>query len=132
YVPRPPPPVLSAQHPPPPPHAPAFICGDAELTYAELNQQANRLARHLITLGAGPERLVAIAMPRSPDVIVALLAVLKAGAAYVPVDPDYPAERISFMLADAAPVVVLTSGAVAGGLPGGLPRVVPDDPVTVA
>ncbi len=83
------------------PHAPAVISGGAELTYAELNARANRLARHLITLGAGPERLVAIAMPRSADVIVAVLAVLKSGAAYVPVDPDYPPDRIAFMLADA-------------------------------
>ena len=72
----------------------------AELTYAELNARANRLARHLIGLGAGPERLVAIAMPRSPEMVVAMLAVLKSGAAYVPVDPDYPPDRNAFMLAD--------------------------------
>ncbi len=114
------------------PHAPAVIGAAAELTYAELNQRANQLARHLITLGAGPERLVAIAMPRSPDVIVALLAVLKSGAAYVPVDPGYPPDRIAFMLADTAPVAVLTTAAVAAALPGGMPLLVLDDPVTAA
>ena len=79
-------------------------------------------------MGAGPERLVAIAMPRSPDVIVALLAVLKSGAAYVPVDPGYPPDRIAFMLADTAPVAVLTTAAVTAALPGGMPLLVLDDP----
>ena len=103
-----------------------------QLTYAELNARANRLARHLIALGAGPERLVAIAMPRSADMIVAVLAVLKSGAAYVPVDPAYPADRIAFMLAETGPVAVLTTAAVAPALPGGLPLLVLDDPATAA
>src|SRR5205085_9271632 len=64
------------------PDAPAVIGGDGGLSYGELNARANRLARHLITLGAGPEHLVAVAMPRSPEMVVALLAVLKSGAAY--------------------------------------------------
>jgi len=114
------------------PHAPAVISGDAELTYADLNRRANRLARHLIALGAGPERLVAIAMPRSADLITAVLAVLKSGAAYVPVDPGYPAERIAFMLAESAPAAVLTTAAVAAALPGGLPLLVLDDPAMAA
>ncbi|MGH3287623.1 MAG: non-ribosomal peptide synthetase, partial [Streptosporangiaceae bacterium] len=98
-----------------------------------LNARANRLARYLVSLGAGPERLVAVAMPRSPDMIVAVLAVLKAGAAYVPVDPAYPADRIAYMLADAAPAVMVTSCQVAAGLPaGGVPLVVLDDPAIVA
>ena len=75
------------------PDAPAVLSAAAELTYGELNARANQLARYLITLGAGPERLVAIAMPRSAEMIVALLAVLKSGAAYVPVDPGYPPGR---------------------------------------
>jgi amino acid adenylation domain-containing protein len=114
------------------PHAPAVIGGGTELTYGELNRRANRLARHLVTLGAGPGRFVAIAMPRTPDVIVAILAVLKSGAAYVPVDPAYPADRIGFMLAESGPAAVLTTAAVAAGLPGGLPVLVLDDPATAA
>ncbi|MFI6763858.1 amino acid adenylation domain-containing protein [Micromonospora sp. NPDC050417] len=82
------------------------------LTYAELNARANRLARHLVAHGTGPETVVAIALPRTPDLVVALLAVLKAGGAYLPIDPDYPAERIAYMLADAAPVAVLTQRSV--------------------
>ncbi len=115
------------------PDATAVICDGTQLTYAELNARANQLARYLISLGAGPERLVAIAMPRSADMIVAVLAVLKAGAAYVPVDPAYPADRIAFMLADAAPVAVLTTTQLAGlDLPGGVRRIVVDDPATIA
>jgi non-ribosomal peptide synthetase component F len=114
------------------PHAPAVICGRAQLSYAGLNEAANRLARYLVSLGAGPERLVAVAMPRTPDMIVAVLAVLKAGAAYVPVDPAYPAGRIAFMIADASPVAVLTTTGVAAALPGKLPVLALDDPVTMA
>src|SRR5579872_6964231 len=113
------------------PDAPAGICADERLSYAELNARANRLARYLIGLGAGPERLVAIAMPRSADMLVAMLAVLKAGAAYVPVDPAYPAERIAFMLADTSPVAVLTTAEAGRDLPGGTPRVTLDDPAII-
>jgi nonribosomal peptide synthetase DhbF len=114
------------------PHALAVIGDGAELTYGELNARANQLARHLITLGAGPERLVAIAMPRCLDMMVAVIAVLKSGAAYVPVDPDYPPDRKTFMLTDTAPVTVLTTGEVAAALPDGLPLLVLDDPATAA
>jgi amino acid adenylation domain-containing protein len=113
------------------PHAPAVISAGTELTYAGLNARANRLARQLISLGAGPGRLVAIAMPRSADMITAVLAVLKSGAAYVPVDPGYPPGRIAFMLADTSPVAVLTTAAVAAALPGGLPVLMLDDPATL-
>ena len=95
-----------------------MIFDGGAVSYAELNARANRLARYLVSLGAGPERLVAVAMPRSAEMIVAVLAVLKAGAAYVPVDPAYPADRIGFMLADARPVAVLTT-VVAGQGPAG-------------
>ena len=76
------------------PDAAAVIFGARRLSYAELHRRANQLARHLVTLGAGPEQLVAIALPRSELSVVALLGVLKAGAAYLPIDLDYPAERI--------------------------------------
>ena len=114
------------------PDAPAVIYAGSEVTYAELDARAARLARYLAGLGAGPGRLVAIAMPRSAEMITAVLAVLKSGAAYVPVDPAYPPDRIAYMLDDAAPVAVLTVTDVAGTLPGRTPAVVVDDPATVA
>ncbi|MBB4677123.1 non-ribosomal peptide synthase/polyketide synthase [Crossiella cryophila] len=89
------------------PDAPAVISPQGTISFAELNARANRLARFLVGRGAGPERIVALALPRSVEIIVAQLAVLKAGAAFLPVDPAYPAERIEFMLADAKPVLVL-------------------------
>ena len=113
------------------PDAPAVIFEGTQVSYAELNARANRLARYLVSLGAGPERLVAVAVPRSAEMIVAVLAVLKAGAAYVPVDPAYPADRIAYMLADAGPVAVLTTAAAGGDLPGGVPQVILDDPATI-
>lgn len=89
------------------PHAVALLCGDKQLSYSELSERANRLARHLVAKGVRREVLVAVCLRRSTDLIVALLAILKAGAAYVPLDPDYPFERLAFMLEDtAAPVVV--------------------------
>jgi amino acid adenylation domain-containing protein len=105
--------------------------GDTALSYAELNARANRLARLLVEMGAGPERLVAVALERTVDLVVAVLAVLKAGAAYLPVDVRYPAERIEFMLTDASPVLVITTSAAAGVVRGGVPRVLLDDPETV-
>ncbi len=109
------------------PYAPAVAFGGVTVSYAELNTRASRLARHLITLGAGPERLVAIAMPRSPELIVAMLAVLKSGAAYVPVDPGFPPDRIAFMLTDTQAAIVLTTSSLAGSLPGAAPLIL-DDP----
>src|SRR5207237_60308 len=87
-----------------------------------------------IERGAGPERIVALALPRSVEIVVAELAVAKAGAAYLPVDPEYPEERIAFMLSDAAPVMVLTVAELASRLPAldGVPLVVLDEPATVA
>ncbi|UBI35099.1 MULTISPECIES: amino acid adenylation domain-containing protein [Streptomyces] len=89
------------------PDVPAVVCQDTELTYAELNSRANRLAHLLMGKGAGPERVVALKLPRSAEMVVAILAVLKSGAAYLPVDPGYPAERIAYMLDDTRPVLVL-------------------------
>ncbi|WP_084495016.1 non-ribosomal peptide synthetase [Nocardia shimofusensis] len=78
------------------------------LTYGELDARSNRLARRLVAAGVGPETLVAVSMARTPDLVVALLAVLKAGGGYLPVDPNYPADRIEYMLDDARPVCALT------------------------
>ncbi|MGH3982052.1 MAG: amino acid adenylation domain-containing protein, partial [Pseudonocardiaceae bacterium] len=97
------------------PNAPAAIVEGRVVSFAELNARANRLARLLVERGAGPERVVGLALPRSVDIVVAQLAVVKAGAAYLPIDPAYPAERIAFMVADAAPVAVLTLGDMARG-----------------
>ncbi len=84
------------------PDAEAVVLGDESLTYARLNARANRLARLLVERGAGPERLVALALPRSVELPVAVLAVAKTGAAYLPLDPAHPAERIAGTLDDAA------------------------------
>jgi amino acid adenylation domain-containing protein len=94
------------------PDAEAVVSGGVRLTYAEVNERANRLARLLVEHGAGPESRVAVMMDRSADLVVALLAVLKSGAAYVPIDPDYPADRISYMLADCEPLLLVTQQAV--------------------
>ncbi|MFK0026661.1 amino acid adenylation domain-containing protein, partial [Streptomyces sp. NPDC090798] len=99
------------------PDAFAVAGGGTELTYAELNARANRLARHLVGHGAGPERLIAVAVPRSVDLVVALLAVLKTGAGYVPIDPEYPGDRIAHMLQDADPVLVITDAETSRKLP---------------
>ncbi|MFC5722345.1 amino acid adenylation domain-containing protein [Streptomyces gamaensis] len=108
------------------PDATAVVCGEESLTYAGLSARANRLARHLATLGVRPGALAAVAVPRSLDLMVALLAVLKAGGAYLPLDPDYPAERLGYMLRDAAPVCVITD--TRGRVPAGdTPAVVLDE-----
>ncbi|CAG0937652.1 hypothetical protein TFLX_06601, partial [Thermoflexales bacterium] len=86
----------------------AIVLGDQQLTYASLDQRANQLAHHLQRLGVGPETLVGLYLERSPEVIIGLLGVLKAGGAYLPLDPLYPPERVAFMLEDAAVPVVLT------------------------
>ncbi|MEU7133061.1 amino acid adenylation domain-containing protein [Streptomyces sp. NPDC046261] len=109
------------------PDATALVHGTTTLTYRELNARANRLARLLSERGAGPERFVAIALERSVDLVVAQLAVVKAGAAFVPLDPGYPAGRLAYMLADAGPALLITSSAVAGGLPqADIPRLLLD------
>jgi len=93
------------------PQAIALELGDDQVSYRELNQRANRLARHLRNLGVGPETVVGVCLERSMDLVVALLGVLKAGGAYLPLDPGYPGERLRFMLADAqAPVLIARKG----------------------
>ncbi|MFJ9940165.1 non-ribosomal peptide synthetase [Streptomyces erythrochromogenes] len=89
----------------------ALVFGPTRLTYAELDARANRLAHGLAAAGAGPEDVVALALPRSAESLVAVLAVLKAGAAFLPLDADHPRERIAHMLADARPAAVLTNAA---------------------
>ncbi|OSZ55589.1 non-ribosomal peptide synthetase, partial [Streptomyces pharetrae CZA14] len=91
------------------PDALALVAGDVSLTYAELDACAERLARLLVQRGVTPERFVAVALPRSADLVVALLAVWKAGAAYLPLDTEYPADRLAYMLEDADPALVLTT-----------------------
>uniref|UniRef100_UPI0024537EC8 non-ribosomal peptide synthetase n=1 Tax=Nocardia wallacei TaxID=480035 RepID=UPI0024537EC8 len=103
----------------------AVRCGADSLDYGELDRRANLLARKLIRAGAGPETLVAVALPRSADLIVALLAVLKSGAGYLPIDPAYPADRIEYMLTDARPVCVVTTRDVRAALPPGTPELDP-------
>ncbi|MFJ5224057.1 amino acid adenylation domain-containing protein [Streptomyces sp. NPDC088400] len=107
------------------PDATAVVCGDVRLSYAEVNARANRLAHRLIAAGTGPEDIVALALPRSADLVVALLAVLKSGAAYLPIDPRHPADRIAFMFRDAAPACVVTTSAAPCELPASVPRVHP-------
>ena len=99
------------------PRAVAVAGDDRQVTYCELSSRANRLARYLVSRGVGPEQIVALALPRSELMIVALLAVLKAGAAYLPIDPDYPADRVAYMLKDACPSILLTNMAVSASLP---------------
>ncbi|WP_428241031.1 amino acid adenylation domain-containing protein [Gynuella sp.] len=91
----------------------ALITADQSLSYGELNRRANQLARHLQTLGAVPGALIGTCLPRSPDLIVALLAILKTGAAYVPLDPDYPPSRLDYMLADSQLSILIQSAAPA-------------------
>ncbi|MFE0179184.1 amino acid adenylation domain-containing protein, partial [Streptomyces sp. NPDC059002] len=100
------------------PDAVAVVAGELSLPYGELEVRANRLARHLVAQGVGPESLVGVCLGRGGDLIVALLAVLKAGGAYLPLDPEYPADRIAYMVEDAAPAVVLASSGSAGVLAG--------------
>ncbi|QXH33941.1 non-ribosomal peptide synthetase [Pseudomonas muyukensis] len=104
------------------PGAPALVFADTALDYAELNARANRLAHHLIALGAGPEVLVGIAVQRSVEMVVGLMAILKAGAAYVPLDPEYPQERLRYMIEDSGIGLLLTQQALLEQLPvpGGL------------
>ncbi|MFC9250759.1 amino acid adenylation domain-containing protein [Amycolatopsis thailandensis] len=91
------------------PDAVAVVSGDTRWTYAELNVRANRVARLLLDEGVGREDRVALLLPRSAELVAAILGVLKAGAAYLPVDPDYPAERVAYLLDDAGPSRVLTT-----------------------
>ncbi|MDB4952370.1 MAG: sypC, partial [Gemmatimonadetes bacterium] len=95
------------------PRSTAVVSAAGSLTYAELNARANRLAHHLRALGVGPDVRVGLCVERSLEMVVGVLAVLKAGGVFVPLDPGYPAERLEYMLADSAPAAVLAQGHVA-------------------
>ncbi|WP_405861086.1 amino acid adenylation domain-containing protein [Streptomyces sp. NBC_00090] len=98
------------------PDAAAVLHGDRRITYGELDARVDRLAGHLRRLGAGPERLIAVAMDRTPDLLVALLAVHRTGAAYLPVDPHHPKDRVEMVLSEAAPLLVLSDRATRDAL----------------
>ncbi|WP_455770095.1 amino acid adenylation domain-containing protein, partial [Streptomyces canus] len=114
------------------PEAAAVVSDSVELTYAQLDARANRLARFLVGEGVGPESVVAVVQERGIDLVVSLLAVLKAGGAYLPVDPRYPAQRIAFLLKDADAAMALASSTSVTALPeaASLPVVLVDDPAT--
>ncbi|MFE3293293.1 amino acid adenylation domain-containing protein, partial [Rhodococcus sp. NPDC059234] len=110
------------------PEAVALVADGRELTYADLDARSNRLARALTDHGAGPETYVALGIPRSVESVLAMWAVARTGAAFVPVDPDYPAERVAHMLADSGAGVGLTVAAHRHRLPDTLPWLTLDDP----
>ncbi|MFD6554877.1 amino acid adenylation domain-containing protein, partial [Streptomyces sp. NPDC058398] len=115
------------------PDAVAVVSGTVTWTFAELNRRANRLAGLLAEHGVGPERIVALSLPRTADFMTAVLAVMKAGAAYLPIDADLPAERVLTLLDDARPRLVLTTEALADGLPdSGVPLLTLDSERTAA
>jgi amino acid adenylation domain-containing protein/non-ribosomal peptide synthase protein (TIGR01720 family) len=99
------------------PDATAVLYEGTAVTYAEFSERVNRLARHLISLGVGPQSLVALGMRRGIDLMVGMYAVLEAGGAYVPIDPDHPTERIEYILDTAVPVAVLSTSHDRTGLP---------------
>ncbi|QLH25738.1 amino acid adenylation domain-containing protein [Streptomyces sp. Rer75] len=114
------------------PDAPALTDGERTLGYRELNERANRLARALVARGAGPGRLVALALPRGADLVTAILAVLKSGAGYVPLDPATPPERVRHVLDEADPPLAVATADTAALLPPGRDRLLLDDPETAA
>ncbi|MFJ5239425.1 non-ribosomal peptide synthase/polyketide synthase [Pseudomonas neuropathica] len=110
-------PELISRHAQQQPQAIALQCAGMNLTYAELEQRANRLAHCLIEHGAGPEVLIGVALPRSLEMVVSFLAVLKSGAAYVPLDIDYPPERLAYMIEDSGMAMLLTQSSLRSTLP---------------
>ena len=99
------------------PQAIALICGDRQLTYQQLNAQANQVARALAKRGAGPETLVAICIDRTPEMLAGLLGILKAGGAYLPLDPEYPKDRLGYILEDAQASLLVTMASLRDMLP---------------
>ncbi|MEC3980368.1 non-ribosomal peptide synthetase [Amycolatopsis sp. H20-H5] len=110
------------------PHRTAVVAAGRSLSFAELDERADRMARLLAARGVGRQEPVAVALPRSADTVVALLAILKLGAVYLPVDIEYPADRIHYLLDDARPALLVTTADIAGRLSSALPSVLLDDP----
>ncbi|MFF9850597.1 amino acid adenylation domain-containing protein [Streptomyces litmocidini] len=110
------------------PGTPALVAGADRLTFGELNARANRLARELVRRGAAPDRPVLVVLDRTAELVVSLLAVLKSGAAFAPLTPDTPVERIAAVAATARPVCAVTTTATSGQLPAGVPVLALDDP----
>ncbi|WP_370218919.1 amino acid adenylation domain-containing protein [Kitasatospora sp. GAS1066B] len=108
------------------PDAIALTYGESVLTYRQVNERANQLAHHLRDQGVTPDTLIAVCLDRSPDLICALLGILKAGAAFVPLDPDYPTDRITYMIEDTATPLVITHSTHAERLPSGTPLLLVD------
>ncbi|MFG2598974.1 amino acid adenylation domain-containing protein, partial [Streptomyces sp. NPDC048462] len=108
------------------PHAIALTHGTEQWTYAQLNDRANQLAHHLRTTGITPDTLIAVCLDRSPELIATLLGILKAGAAFVPLDPEYPTDRITYMVEDAQAPLIITSTQHSNRLPADTPRLLVD------
>lgn len=119
-------PALLEEHATAHPDRTAVLAPDRHLTFGELNQRANRLARLLTARGIGPEAVVALAMPRQADLAVAVWAVLKAGAAYLPLDPEYPARRTAFLLEDVGPALLVATTGTAAQLTTEVPQLLLD------
>src|SRR5690606_24331052 len=109
------------------PDAEAVVCGGPRLTYRELDERSNRLARHLLSVGLAAGGLVGVHLQRSAEMLVSLVAIHKAGGAYVPLDPEYPAERIAYMLSHSGAGLVVTESALRAQIPGGVTTVCVDD-----
>ncbi|MGQ7754028.1 amino acid adenylation domain-containing protein [Streptomyces sp. WC2508] len=108
------------------PDAVAVVHGDRRWTFGEINARANRLAHHLRGTGVTADTLIAVCLDRSPELIATLLGILKAGAAFVPLDPDYPTDRITYMVEDTGTPLIVTSSDLADRLPGGIERILVD------
>src|SRR5690606_23239297 len=110
------------------PDAVAVRCGGVEWSYARLGAEVDRLARLLVARGVRPGQVVAVVLPRVPELVAALVAVQRVGGVYLPLDPEFPAERLAYMLTDSDAVVLLTTRTLAKTLPAEPERILVDDP----
>src|SRR5262249_21267511 len=104
------------------PDADAVVCDSERISYRELNERANQIAHYLVKLGAKPDMLVGVFLERNSDLLPAILGVLKSGAAYVPLDPSYPRERLPAILEDAKASIVLTHASLLEQVAGSVPN----------